>query len=411
MESSCRSATLASNAASRAARPADDTRVSTARVALLAVCCAASVANVYYAQPLLDSIARDFGVSQAAVGGVITATQLGCALALLFVVPLGDLLNRKRLITVQLLLLTAACIGVAASSTRTALLAGMVAVGLLGTAMTQGLIACSAALAGAGERGRVVGAAQGGVVIGLLAARSLAGVVTDIADWRAVYLVSGALAIAMLVALAQLLPDADAPRERIGYAALLGSMVTLLRTERVLRVRGAIALLMFAAFSIFWSALVLPLSAPPHAMSHTQIGAFGLVGALGAAAAARAGRLADRGLGEAATGAGLALLAFSWLPLAFAGTSIALLVVGIVLLDVGGQAVHVVNQSMILGARPDAHARLVGCYMLFYSIGSGLGAIASTMMYAHAGWIGVCGLGAAVSVVAFAVWAVARRRA
>ena len=107
----------------------------------------------------------------------------------------------------------------------------------------------------------------------------------------------------------------------------------------------------------------------------------------------------------------LALLALSWLPLAFAGTSIALLVVGIVLLDVGGQAVHVVNQSMILGARPDAHARLVGCYMLFYSVGSGLGAIASTMMYAHAGWVGVCGLGAAVSVGAFAVWAVTLRRA
>ncbi|WP_175760238.1 MFS transporter [Burkholderia anthina] len=410
MESSCHSGPVAANATSCTDRPADDACASTALVALLAVCCAASVANVYYAQPLLDSIAHDFGVSQAAVGGVITATQLGCALALLFVVPLGDLLNRKRLIAVQLLLLTAACIGVAASSTRVALLAGMVAVGLLGTAMTQGLIACSAALAGAGERGRVVGAAQGGVVIGLLAARSLAGVVTDVAGWRAVYLVSGALAIAMLVALSRLLPDADAPRERIGYAALLGSMATLLRTERVLRVRGAIALLMFAAFSIFWCALVLPLSAPPHSMSHTQIGAFGLVGALGAAAAARAGRLADRGLGEATTGAALALLAFSWLPLAFGGSSIALLVIGIVLLDVGGQAVHVVNQSMILGARPDAHARLVGCYMLFYSVGSGLGAIASTMMYAHAGWTGVCGLGAAVSVIAFVVWAATRTR-
>ncbi|KAB0635412.1 MFS transporter [Burkholderia latens] len=411
MESSCRTAAVAPDTAPGAARPASVTHVSTALVALLAVCCAASVANVYYAQPLLDSIARDFGVAHAAVGGVITATQLGCALALLFVVPLGDLVKRKRLLTVQLLLLTAACIGVAVSSTRIALLAAMVAVGLLGTAMTQGLIACSAALAGDGERGRVVGAAQGGVVIGLLAARSLAGVVTDIAGWRAVYLVSGTLAIAMLAALARLLPDADAPRERIGYAALLRSMVTLLRTERVLRVRGAIALLMFAAFSIFWSALVLPLSAPPHAMSHTQIGAFGLVGALGAAAAARAGRLADRGLGEATTGAALALLAFSWLPLAFAGTSVALLVVGIVLLDVGGQAVHVVNQSMILGARPDAHARLVGCYMLFYSAGSGIGAIASTMTYAHAGWLGVCALGAAVSVVALVVWAVTRERA
>ncbi|MBF5009123.1 MFS transporter [Burkholderia pseudomultivorans] len=407
MDSSCQSGAVPANAACGV----ENNRLSGARVALLAVCCAASVANVYYAQPLLDSIARDFGVSDAAIGGVITATQLGCALALLFVVPLGDLLNRKRLISVQLVLLTAACIGVATSTTRIALLAGMVALGLLGTAMTQGLIACSAALAGAGERGRVVGAAQGGVVIGLLTARSLAGVVTDLAGWRAVYLVSGALAIAMLVALSRLLPDRDAPRERIGYAALLRSMVALLRDERTLRVRGAIALLMFAAFGIFWSALVLPLSAPPHAMSHTQIGAFGLVGALGAAAAARAGRLADRGLGETTTGAALALLACSWLPIAFAPTSIPLLVVGIVLLDVGGQAVHVVNQSMILGARADAHARLVGCYMLFYSAGSGLGAIASTLTYAHAGWTGVCVLGAAVSVAALGVWAATLKRA
>ncbi|KVC53636.1 hypothetical protein WS58_32850 [Burkholderia pseudomultivorans] len=407
MDSSCRSGAVPANAACGV----EDGRLSGARVALLAVCCAASVANVYYAQPLLDSIARDFGVPDAAIGGVITATQLGCALALLFVVPLGDLLNRKRLISVQLVLLTAACIGVATSTTRIALLAGMVALGLLGTAMTQGLIACSAALAGAGERGRVVGAAQGGVVIGLLTARSLAGVVTDLAGWRAVYLVSGALAIAMLVALSRLLPDRDAPRERIGYAALLRSMVALLRDERTLRVRGAIALLMFAAFGVFWSALVLPLSAPPHAMSHTQIGAFGLVGALGAAAAARAGRLADRGLGETTTGAALALLACSWLPIAFAPTSIPLLVVGIVLLDVGGQAVHVVNQSMILGARADAHARLVGCYMLFYSAGSGLGAIASTLTYAHAGWTGVCVLGAAVSVAALGVWAATLKRA
>ncbi|MBN3775134.1 MFS transporter, partial [Burkholderia sp. Se-20378] len=134
MESSCHSGTVASTVPTHAAHPADGGRLSAARVALLAVCCAASVANVYYAQPLLDSIARDFGVSQAAVGGVITATQLGCALALLFVVPLGDLLNRKRLITVQLLLLTAACSGVAASSTPAAPLAGTVAVGLPGTA-------------------------------------------------------------------------------------------------------------------------------------------------------------------------------------------------------------------------------------------------------------------------------------
>lgn len=377
-------------------------------VALLAVCCAASVANVYYAQPLLDAIARDFGMSQAEVGGVIAATQLGCALALLFVVPLGDRLNRRRLIAVQLALLIAACAGVAASASPLALLASMAGVGLLGTAMTQGLIAYAAALAGGGERGRVVGAAQGGVVIGLLMARSLAGLVSDIAGWRAVYLVSGLLALAMLIVLSRALPAPPASREARatpGYGALLRSMGTLLLHERVLQVRGMLGLLMFAAFSVFWSALVLPLGAPPFSMSHTAIGAFGLVGALGALAAARAGRLTDRGLGQAATGIALVLLLAAWLPIAFMTTSIGLLIVGIVLLDIGGQAIHVVNQAMIFSMRPEAHARLVGCYMLFYAVGSGLGALASTAAYARAGWPGVCTLGAGISLAALIFWA------
>ncbi|WP_414440197.1 MFS transporter [Burkholderia sp. 22PA0106] len=383
-------------------------RLPTAIVTLLAVCCAASVANVYYAQPLLDSIANDFQISHADVGGVITATQLGCALALLFVVPLGDLLNRKRLIAVQLALLILACVGVAISASPLALLAGMVGVGLLGTAMTQGLIAYSATLAGDGERGRVVGAAQGGVVIGLLMARSLAGVVTDIAGWRAVYLVSGLFAVVMLIVLSRLLPAPRTPRAQLSYGALLRSMGSLLWHERVLQVRGMLGLLMFAAFSVFWSALVLPLSAPPFSMSHTTIGAFGLVGALGALAAARAGQLTDRGLGQVTTGIALALLLVSWLPITFMTTSIWLLIAGIILLDIGGQAIHVVNQSMIFSTRPEAHARLVGCYMLFYSVGSGLGAISSTAVYARAGWLGVCALGAGISFVALVFWAATR---
>jgi predicted MFS family arabinose efflux permease len=381
----------------------------TTLVALLAVCCAASVANVYYAQPLLDSIARDFRISHADVGGVITATQIGCALALLFVVPLGDLLNRKRLIAVQLTLLIFACLGVALSASPLALLAGMVGIGLLGTAMTQGLIAYSATLAGDGERGRVVGAAQSGVVIGLLMARSLAGLVTDIAGWRSVYLLSGLFAIAMLIVLSRLLPAPRASRAQLSYGALLRSMGWLLLHERVLQVRGILGLLMFASFSVFWSALVLPLSEPPYSMSHAMIGAFGLVGALGAMAAARAGQLTDRGLGQVTTGIALALLLVSWLPIYFMPVSILLLIVGIILLDVGGQAIHVVNQSMIFSQRPEAHARLVGCYMLFYSVGSGLGAISSTVVYAHVGWPGVCMLGAGISFVALSFWAATRR--
>ncbi len=382
-----------------------------ALVALLAVCCAASVANVYYAQPLLDAIAADFHIPHAEVGAVITATQIGAGLALLFVVPLGDRLDRRRLIAWQAAMLAVACIGVAAARSTPALLAGMLAAGLLGTAMTQGLIACAAALAGEHERGRVVGAAQGGVVVGLLSARSLAGVVTDLAGWRAVYLVSALLALLMLGVLLRCLPAMRAPPGAPGYMSLLRSMAGLLRHERVLRQRGLIGMAMFAALGTFWSALVLPLSAPPHALSHTAIGAFGLVGAFGALAAARAGRLVDRGKDRITTGLALAMLCAAWLPIACLDRSLALLVVGIVLLDVGGQAIHVVNQSLILRARPDAQARLVGCYMLFYSAGSGLGAILSTLAHARAGWAGVCGLGAGFSVLALVCWGASLRDA
>ncbi|AOZ09078.1 hypothetical protein BKK80_24910 [Cupriavidus malaysiensis] len=374
-------------------------------VRLLAVACALSVANVYYAQPLLDAVARDFGIPPATVGGIITATQAGCALALVTLVPLGDRLERRRLLALQLVLLAVTALAVAAAPTPALLLAGMLGMGLFGTAMTQGLIAYAATLAEPGERGRVVGAAQGGVVIGLLLARTLAGLVADAAGWRAVYLASALLAGGMLVWLGRRLPAVAAPPRPPSYAALLRSMLALLAQERTLQVRGMIGLLMFAAFSAFWSALVLPLSAPPFSMSHAGIGAFGLVGAVGALAAARAGRLADRGLGQRATGLALLCLAVSWLPIGMLPTSMAALVAGIVLLDLGGQAVHVINQAMILQARPQAQGRLVGCYMLFYAAGSGFGALASTLAYDRAGWSGVCLLGFSLSLLAALFWA------
>ena len=374
------------------------------RVLLLAVACALSVANVYYAQPLLDAMGREFGLDEAAVGMVVTATQIGCAVALLLVVPLGDLLDRRRLMIGQLVLLMLALAAVATASGAGWLLAGMAALGLLGTAMAQGLLALSAALAAPGERGRVVGAAQGGVVIGLLLARTLSGALADLWGWRAVYLMSAALSALLAVALALGLPRRRLPSAGMGYGALLRSMYALVLTEPVLRVRGMIALLMFAAVSVFWTALVLPLSAPPHALSHTAIGAFGLVGVAGVLRAARAGRLADGGQGQRTTGAGLVLLCLSWIPLALLDWSLWALALGVLLLDVALQALHVTNQAMIFSIGAQAHSRLVGAYMLFYAAGSGLGAIAATTVYAHAGWPGVCALGAGFSAAALLFW-------
>ena len=378
-------------------------------VLLFAVASGLSVANVYYAQPLLDALALDLGISQALVGGVVSATQVGSALALLLLVPLGDRLDRRRMMTGQVLALVVALVLVACARSSTSLLMGMLLVGLLGTAMTQGLVAYAASAAAPHERGRVVGAAQGGVFIGLLMARVFAGVVGDLAGWRGVYLCSAGLMLGLALPLWRGLPAQRAATRVGSYPKLIASMLVLLRDTRTLQIRGVLALLMFAAFNIFWSALVLPLRAPPYSFSHAAIGAFGLAGVAGALMAAHAGRWADRGHGERTTAAALAILLLAWIPLALMPWSLWALVVGIVLLDLGGQALHVTNQSMIFAANPGAQSRLVGLYMLFYAAGSGLGALGATLAYATAGWPAVCALGAAVCLLAMAFWAITLR--
>ncbi|TXF99941.1 MFS transporter [Massilia arenae] len=383
--------------------------MSNTRTPLFATAAGMSVANVYYAQPLLDAVARDFSIPLAAVGGIVTATQLGCGLALLFVVPLGDLLERRRLMLAQAVLLAAILAAVAIVNSAPLLLAAMLLTGLLGTAMTQGLIAYAASSAAEHERGRVVGATQGGVFVGLLLARVVAGGIGDVAGWRGVYIGSAGAMLLLAALLWRRLPRLERSGTHMPYPALIASMLDLLRRHRVLQVRGVLALLMFAAFNVFWSALVLPLSAAPYSFSHTVIGAFGLVGAAGALAATYAGRLADRGLERQVTLGALLLLLLAWLPLALMPVSLWALVIGIVLLDLGGQAIHVTNQGMIFRSGSEAHSRLVGAYMLFYAVGSGLGAIASTQVYAYAGWTGVCLLGAGISLVALLFWTATRK--
>ncbi|OHX15008.1 hypothetical protein BI347_11615 [Chromobacterium sphagni] len=371
---------------------------------VMSACAAMSVANVYYAQPLLDTIRADLGISVAGAGGIVTATQLGCALVLCLVVPLGDLWNRVRLLLVQLALLLLTLLFIVWVASPTLLLLGMAAAGLFGTAMTQGLIAYSATLAAPERRGRVVGTVQGGVVVGLLLARVLAGCISDLAGWRAVYLASAGATLTMLLLLARLLPPRPARRMELSYPMLLHSMWLLLRRERGLQIRGMLALLMFAILGIFWSAMALPLSAEPFGYSHTAIGAFGLVGLVGALAAAKAGRWTDLGLGQRTSAAALLCMLFAWPLLAWMEHGLWALIVGIILLDMGGQAIHVVNQGMIFREATTAHSRLVACYMLFYSLGSGLGAIAATSVYACLGWQGVCGLGFGVSMLAVLFW-------
>lgn len=370
---------------------------------LFAITCALAVANVYFAQPLLASMSASLSVPASRIGAVVGATQVGYAVGLLLVVPLGDLFDRKKLILTQLLLSALALSVVGLAQTWSLLLGAMVLVGLMAV-VVQVVVACAATLASPDQRGQAVGTVTSGVVLGILLARLVSGGVADIAGWRGVYFLSAALMIAMALVLYRTLPASHTPRARVGYWQLQGSVLQLYRSERVLRVRGILALLIFAAFSVLWTSMVLPLSAPPLSLSHTQVGLFGLAGVAGALAAARAGRLADQGYGQRTTGVALALLTLSWLPTAFGEHSLLAMVVGVVLLDFAVQAVHVTNQSLIFAARPDAQSRLVGAYMGFYSVGSGLGAVAATCTYAQWGWAAVCALGATLSAMALLFW-------
>ncbi|WP_410769926.1 MFS transporter [Fontibacillus sp. BL9] len=379
------------------------------KVALLfAVSCGMAVANIYYAQPLLDALSTEFSIGHSAIGVVTTVTQICYALGLLLLVPLGDLLNQRRLIVYQMLLSVVALFAVGTASSATVLMLAIAAVGLL-AAIVQTLVAFAAMLAAPSQRGRVIGVVTSGVVIGILLARTVAGILTDLAGWRSVYLVSAAMMLLMAVLLFRALPNYERKKTDLTYKNLIRSVILLFVQEKILRIRGVLALLIFTAFSILWTSLVLPLSAPPLSLSHTEIGAFGLAGVAGALAAAKAGRLADQGLGQRTTGISLFLLLASWLPIGFTEHTLWGLIVGVISLDFAVQAVHVTNQSMIMSVRPEARSRLTAAYMMFYSIGSATGSILSTLTYSYSGWIGVCWLGASVSAVALLFWALTRR--
>ncbi|HDX9660624.1 TPA: MFS transporter [Bacillus toyonensis] len=375
---------------------------------LFAAACGMSVANIYFAQPLLDQLSNEFGINHSIIGVVITVTQIFYGVGLLLLVPLGDLLNQRRLIVGQMLLSTTTLVIVGTASSSMVLFAGMALVGLLAV-VTQTLVAFAATIASPTERGRVVGIVTSGIVIGILLARTFAGILTDVAGWRSVYLFSAALMLLMVFMFMKMLPNVEREVKSLSYPQLIRSVLTLFIQERTLRVRSVLAMLIFADFSILWTSLVLPLSTPPIALSHSVIGAFGLVGVAGALAAARAGKLADQGYGQRTTGIALALLLISWLFISYMEQSLIALVIGIVLLDLAVQAIHVTNQTMILPLHTEARSRLTAGYMVFYSIGSAGGSIASTQIYAHFGWGGVSLLGASVSAFALLFWAMTRR--
>ncbi|MEI2301769.1 MFS transporter [Ensifer sp. MJa1] len=406
-----RPAVAPAGAANAVARPhaveKPTTPLTRTMMSLFAFAAGLAVANAYFAHPLLDVMAADLHLSETNAGLIVGATQVGYALGLILLVTLGDLFDRRKIIIVQSLFSVVALGLTASASSAEMLMVSIGAVGMLAV-LTQALVAYAASLSAPSDRGRIVGFVTSGIVIGILSARAIAGFLTDLAGWRSVYLLSGALTLMITGLLYRMLPYQQRETAGLSYLRLVGSTFKLIGQEPVLRTRGIIAMLIFANVTTLLTPLVLPLSAPPFSMSHTGVGLFGLAGVAGALAAARAGRWTDLGFGERTTGIALSLMLFAWLPISLLSHSILWLIAGVLILDFGLQAVHVANQAMIYRVRPEAQNRLTAAYMLFYSLGSATGSSFSTIAYAHAGWNGVCLMGAAVSLVGLIFWLVTK---
>jgi len=282
------------------------------------------------------------------------------------------------------------------------LLGAMAVVGALAVVI-QVLVALAVRLAPAGERGRVIGVVTGGVVAGLVVARTAAGVINDALGWRAVFALAALLTGTLGAVLWRRLPATAVVPAR-SYRRLVAGLPRLYRAHRVLRQRAVLAVAIFATFNVLWTPLAEELAGRPHQLSSTAIGLFGLVGITGALTARRAGRLADRGFDRAASGSALVLMLAAWLPIALAGWSVTALVAGMVLIDVSVQTVHVISQSVVTAVDPGARSSLVAAYMVCYSVGSAAGAAGSTALHAAHGWAGVVILGATTSAVGLVYW-------
>ncbi|WP_235204360.1 MFS transporter [Nocardia otitidiscaviarum] len=372
---------------------------------VLALVCAVAASTVYAMQPVLESAGADLGMSHESVGALVAAGQIGYFAGLVLLVPLGDMMNRRRLIAGQLLLTAIGTAVVAVAPTGVVALAGLAFAGLFAV-VVQVTVAYAAAVSAPGERGRTIGAVTSGVVIGILGVRVLAGALGDTVGWRAVYAVLAVLCVTLAIVVRATL-DADRPALAARYGQVLASMGRLAHTDRLFLSRGLIALFLFASFGTLWSGLALPLGAAPWHLGTTQIGLFGLAGLAGALGAARAGRWADSGHAQAITGGALVLLVASWLFIARTEATLWPLVIGVVVLDFAVQVVHVGNQHLLTAARPDRTGVVIGGYMACYSLGSALGAVTTTWAYGTRGWSASCGLGAAYALCALLVWALA----
>lgn len=371
-------------------------------VVLMAVAVGASVANLYYVQPLLNVIGTAFGVSSTTAGLLVTCAQAGYLVGLALLVPLGDLVERRRLITRVLVAASVALAACAAAPGFAVFAAALVAAGVT-SVVAQILVPLASTLAAPHERGQVVGQVMSGLLIGILSARILSGLLAELGGFRLIFAIAAAAMLTLSLLLHRMLPRVP-PTSQLSYPQALSSVIDLVKEEPVLRQRMALGVFQMAGFTALWTTVVLLLGGPPYRYGEAVIGLFGLAGVAGAMIAPVAGRVTDRGHGRAGMTAALTAILASWGLLAAGGSSVVALIAGIVLLDLGVQGAQITNQSTIYALRPAARSRLTTAYMVSLFTGGVAGSVLSVAVYGAGGWGAACELGAAFAAVALGVW-------
>ncbi len=364
---------------------------------LMATAIGGAVASNYYAQPLLDSIATEYGVSYASVGIIVTVAQIGYGAGLLLLVPLGDKLEKRNLICIMTLISASGLLISGLSPSLPFLLLGT-GITALFSVVTQLLVPFGAQLARPEVRGRVVGVLMSGLLMGILLGRTVSGGLSVFGSWRIVYFVAAVFMTIVALLLWKLLPQ-HRNEKQVSYAALLLSVGRLFAQEPVLRSRSVMGALSFVVFALFWTPLSFLLSAPPYEYSDAVIGLFGLTGAAGALSAGWAGRLADKGRSNLAIVLGLVIMLASWIPLGFSPVSVVALIIGVVFLDLAAQLIHVSNINSVIKLHPEQRNRLNSGYMTAYFVGGASGSFMAALIYEDFGWTGITVAGAAVSLL------------
>jgi predicted MFS family arabinose efflux permease len=383
---------------------AREPQISAATILLLAAACGLIVADIYYAQPLIGPIADELGLAPQAAGLIVTMAQIGYGAGLVFVVPLGDLVENRRLVIVCVAFsaIALALAAVATSSAAFLVCSGAIGLGAVGV---QILVPLAAHLAPDAIRGRVVGAVMSGLMVGIMVARPVASFIASQASWRAVFAVSAALMVALGVVLSQTLP-VRTPESRMSYGALIGSMARLAAATPILRLRAFYQSCLFAAFSLFWTTTPLLLAGPDYRLTQRGIALFALAGVSGAVAAPIAGRLADRGYTGPATAGAICLAALGFLATMAvpqgSTLALALLVAAAIAIDFGVQANVVLGMRAIFALAPEARGRLNGVYIATFFAAGALGSAVGAWAYAKGGWLLASRIGLALPLIALA---------